>query len=132
MTDEKPVDREIQSVAPSRVEGDALDAYSRAVVNVSEKVSPSVVRVEVSGRGVGSGFIVTPDGYLLTNSHVINGARKVRVVLNDGHALLGSLVGDDPHTDLALLRVDAADITDRPALTLADSATLRVGQLVVA
>lgn len=129
---EQPLDNEIPRIALSRVEGDALDAYSRAVVKVAEAVSPSVVRVEVDGRGVGSGFIVTPDGYLLTNSHVVHGARKLKIVLNDGHALLGSLVGDDPHTDLALLRVDAADVLDRPALTLADSATLRVGQLVVA
>ncbi|HTM43693.1 MAG TPA: trypsin-like peptidase domain-containing protein [Polyangiaceae bacterium] len=110
----------------------ALDAYSQAVVGVAEAVSPSVVRVEVDGRGVGSGFIVTPDGYLLTNSHVVHGSRQLKVVLNDGRALVGSLVGEDPHTDLALLRVDAADISERPALKLAESVTLRVGQLVVA
>ena len=82
-----------------------LDAYSRAVVTVAEAVGPSVLKVEKDGSS-GSGFVLTPDGFVLTNSHVVDGARKLTAILPDGRRLAASLVGDDPHTDSAVVRVD--------------------------
>jgi S1-C subfamily serine protease len=77
-----------------------LDAYSRTVTAVAEQVSASVVRIEASGSG--SGFVMTPDGYLLTNSHVVSGEKRIHVTLQDGQRVPAQLVGDDPHTDIAL------------------------------
>jgi S1-C subfamily serine protease len=111
-----------------------LDAYSRVVERIAQDVGPAVVRVESAGprgrHGMGSGVVIAADGLLLTNSHVVAGARRVRVALAEGHETLADVIGDDADTDLALLRAELPAGT--AAATLGDSKTLRRGHLVVA
>jgi S1-C subfamily serine protease len=107
---------------------DLLDAYSTAVVQAVEAIGPAVVRVERE-QGGGSGVIFTPDGFALTNSHVVHKADQLTVTLSDGRAMRGDLVGDDPHTDLAVVRIDANSL---PWAGLGDSRRVRVGQMAIA
>jgi len=120
-----------------------LDAYSEAVIKAVETVGPAVVSVGMARRapepwrrrgmpemhGAGSGVIITPDGYILTNSHVVSAADRIEIRLQDGRELQATPVGDDPHSDLAVVRVQE---TGLPNAELGDSTALRVGQLVIA
>ncbi|PLR24921.1 serine protease [Caulobacter zeae] len=122
--------------APPRVdEGDLLDAYSNAVVRAVETVGPSVLRIhpmldDANVQGVGSGFVVAEGGIVLTNSHVVQGARRFVAVTAEGRSLTARCIGDDPDTDLALLKIDQA--VDLPVVRLGNSKALRRGQLVIA
>ncbi len=122
------------SPSPSRQDGELLDAYSRAVIGAVERVGPSVLHLQVEGgaggrSGAGSGVVFTPDGYVLTNSHVASGAKQLTATFPDGRVMNAKLIGDDPDTDLAVLRLagDAATFA-----RLGDARRLQVGQLVVA
>jgi len=117
-----------------------LDAYSAAVVSASERIGPAVVHIQVmqaprpaNGNaprgGTGSGFVFTPDGFILTNSHVVHGARSIRVTFADGTTHDADLVGDDPDTDIAVIRVAGHQL---PTAALGSSRSLQVGQLAIA
>lgn len=125
-------------------DGELLDAYSRTVVGVVEKVSPSVVKIDIKRKlmrqtlfnqvpqevpGSGSGFIFTPDGYILTNSHVVHECSQIDVILSDGRQFPARVIGDDPATDLAVIKIEAQNLTHA---TIGDSQSLKVGQLVIA
>ncbi len=126
---------------PLDTEPDAhlLDAYSQAVIKAVNSVSPAVAHLRIigtprpdkkeSGNGSGSGFLFTPDGYMITNSHVAGGAKEIRATFPDGAEYPAYLVGDDPDTDIALIQVHGHSF--KP-LALADSAALKVGQLAIA
>jgi S1-C subfamily serine protease len=138
---------EPNSIRPSRSLDDQplLDAYSQAVTGVAEMVGPAVVRLDVKRRlrardprgnelthdvgGSGSGFVFTPDGLIATNSHVVSGAVEIGATFNDGQTLQASLIGDDPDTDLAVIRVAGHKL---PSVPLGESRSVRVGQLAIA
>jgi len=128
------------AVSAVATDDEILDSYSRTVTSVVEQVGPAVVNIRVhhgsrsgSGRaepgGSGSGFVIAPDGYILTNSHVVRGAERLEVTLADGRMFPASLVGEDPETDLAVVRINAPRL---PHVRLGNSQSIAVGQIAIA
>lgn len=124
------------SYSPTNDDTELLDAYSNTVVSVVEKVGPSVVQIQTNknnngsaGQGLGSGVIITPDGFILTNNHVVAGAESIEVGLSNRETFQAEIVGTDPATDLALIRILSNDLS---FAQLGNSEKLRVGQLVIA
>ena len=124
--------------APENSDTELLDAYSRAVTTVVDAVGPAVVSIAVGKpsqrrgieqNGMGSGVVIAPDGYILTNSHVVHKASRLETTFTDGNTVSAMLIGDDPATDLALIRAEASALS---YASLGDSAAVRVGQLVIA
>src|SRR5262245_49017219 len=121
------------SALSNGVVGDeSLDTYSQAVIGAAEKVSPSVVNIEVSDgerrQGGGSGFVFTPDGFILTNSHVVHGASKIEVTLPDGRRGEAQLIGDDLETDLAVIRINDPNLMQ---VAIGDSQKILVDQVAI-
>lgn len=119
-------------IEPRATDAQALDAYSRAVVDVARDVGPAVCSLAVRRwrhHGAGSGFVVDADGVVLTNAHVVDGASRLGVRLPDGREASGSVVGTDPATDLALVRIDASGLA---TLDVPDAAPPTPGQLAIA
>ena len=136
ITDESELERRQKAGEPAadqqREEAAALDAFSQVVMRVADTLMPTVVNIRAprgERGGSGSGVLFTPDGFLLTNHHVVQGQTEVRVRTGDGRELAGRVVGADPWTDLAIVQADSSGL---PFATLGDSAALRVGQLAVA
>jgi S1-C subfamily serine protease len=140
LLDENPEVGEGSGIGRERInpDGQLLDAYSAAVAGAAEKISPAVVNIRVHHPGQsdpqrpaggGSGFLFTPDGFILTNSHVVHGASKIVVTLVDGRRFEADLIGSDPDTDLAVIRIGAAGLA---AAALSDSRAVRVGQIAIA
>jgi S1-C subfamily serine protease len=121
------------SAQPEPEDEQLLDSYSRTIAAVANRVAPSVVNIRVAsderGPGGGSGFIIAHDGFILTNSHVVSGARELEVTLHDARVYPAQLIGTDPETDLAVIRIDAPQVQH---VRLADSSTIRVGQIAIA
>ncbi|MFL6516071.1 MAG: S1C family serine protease [Chthoniobacterales bacterium] len=128
-----PVPHAIEQTGRMPQDDQLLDAYSQVVAAVVNRVTPSVVNIQVHagerGAGGGSGFLITRDGFILTNSHVVSGARELEVTLHDARAFPAEIAGTDPETDLAVIRIDAPDLQH---VRLADSSTIRVGQIAIA